>query len=294
MSDSDAQRDSFAPDHPWDDAGQWLGDCRRSLGFLTRLPIDRHTPLPPPALAGAMRAFPVAGLVVGLIVGATLVLAAWLGAPASVAALIAVGAGLGLTGALHEDGLADVADGFGGGATRERKLEIMRDSRIGTYGVLALILAVALKAVVLAALAAQSVWLAFAVIVAAAAVSRVAPAGMMHLLTPARDDGLSADAGPAGTPDGDTGGRARDADQRGGPVAGLVADGPLRRAPVGAGGAAARHVRRPGADRRPDRRRGRRRPGRERTRHPHRRRDGPDSIKLSRRHSPSVCATRVS
>jgi adenosylcobinamide-GDP ribazoletransferase len=108
-----------------------------------------------------MRAFPLAGLVVGLIVGAILVLAAWLGAPPSVAALIAVGAGLGLTGALHEDGLADVADGFGGGATRERKLEIMRDSRIGTYGVLALILAVALKATVLATLAAQSVWLAF-------------------------------------------------------------------------------------------------------------------------------------
>ena len=198
MSDSDAQRDSFAPDHPWDDAGQWLGDCRRSLGFLTRLPIDRHIPLPPPALAGAMRAFPVAGLVVGLVVGTALVLAAWLGAPPSVATLIAVGAGLGLTGALHEDGLADVADGFGGGATRERKLEIMRDSRIGTYGVLALILAVALKVVVLATLAAQSVWLAFAVIVAAAAVSRVAPAGMMHLLTPARDDGLSADAGRPG------------------------------------------------------------------------------------------------
>jgi adenosylcobinamide-GDP ribazoletransferase len=198
MADSDAQPDGFAPDHPWNDAKQWLGDCRRSLGFLTRLPVDRHTPLPPPALAAAMRAFPLAGLVVGLIVGATLVLAAWLGAPPSVAALIAIGAGLGLTGALHEDGLADVADGFGGGGTRERKLEIMRDSRIGTYGVLALILTVALKVVVLATLAAQSVWLAFAVVVAAAAVSRVAPVGMMHLLTPARDDGLSAEAGRPG------------------------------------------------------------------------------------------------
>jgi adenosylcobinamide-GDP ribazoletransferase len=98
-----------------------------------------------------MRAFPAAGLVVGAIIGAVLVLVTWLGAPAAVAAPIAVAAGLLVTGALHEDGLADTADGFGGGATAERKLEIMRDSRIGTYGVLALIAGLALKAVAIAA-----------------------------------------------------------------------------------------------------------------------------------------------
>lgn len=198
MADDFTPRASFAPDHAWDDVRQWLGDCRYALIFLTRLPLGPETALPAPALASAMRAFPVAGLLIGAIVGAILALAIWLGAPASLAALLAVAAGLGLTGALHEDGLADVADGFGGGATAERKLEIMRDSRIGTYGVLALIVAVALKTVALATLAAHSVWLAFAVILAAAAISRVAPAGLLHLLAPARRDGLSAAAGRPG------------------------------------------------------------------------------------------------
>ena len=198
MFDDDAQHAGFAPDHAPHDAGQWLADCRHCVVFLTRLPIARDTALPPPGLAGAMRALPLAGVLIGAIIGAVLVLAAWLGAPASVAALLAVTAGLGLTGALHEDGLADVADGFGGGATVERKLEIMRDSRIGTYGVLALIVTVAFKALVLATLAAQSVWLAFAVTVAAAAVSRVSPAGVLYLLAPARRDGLSAAAGRPG------------------------------------------------------------------------------------------------
>ena len=198
MADDFARRASFAPDHAWDDARQWLSDCRYALVFLTRLPIGPETALPAPALASAMRAFPVAGLLIGAIVGTILLLASWLGAPASLAALLAVAAGIGLTGALHEDGLADVADGFGGGATAERKLEIMRDSRIGSYGVLALIVFVALKTLAIATLAAQSAWLAFAVILAAAAISRVAPAGLLHLLAPARRDGLSAAAGRPG------------------------------------------------------------------------------------------------
>jgi adenosylcobinamide-GDP ribazoletransferase len=198
MSDDDAERPGFSPVHDPGDAGQWLADSRESIIFLTRLPIRRDAIRPAPELAAAMRAFPVAGLLVGAIVGALLVLAAWLGAPAAIAALLAVGAGLLVTGALHEDGLADVADGFGGGATAEHKLEIMRDSRIGAYGVLALIFAVALKAAAIADLAAESVWLAFAVIVAAAAMSRAAPVGILYLLSPARRDGLSAAAGRPG------------------------------------------------------------------------------------------------
>ena len=196
--DEDPQPSGFAPDHAWDDASQWLADCRASVIFLTRLPLGHKAALPPPALAAAMRAFPVAGLVIGAIVGAVLALATWFGAPAALAALLAVAAGFWLTGALHEDGFADVADGFGGGAGIERKLEIMRDSRIGTYGVLALIVAVGLKWVAIASLAAQSVWLAFAVIIAAAAVSRVAPAAILYLLPPARRDGVSAGSGRPG------------------------------------------------------------------------------------------------
>ena len=198
MSNDDAAPAGFAADHAPEDVGQWLADWRHSLIFLTRLPLGGETALPPPVLAAAMRAFPLAGLVIGAITGAVLVLASGLGAPAPVAALLAVGAGLGLTGALHEDGLADVADGFGGGATPDAKLEIMRDSRIGAYGVLALIVAVALKWTALAGLAGQSLWAAFAVTVAAAAISRVAPAGILHLLTPARPDGVSAGAGRPG------------------------------------------------------------------------------------------------
>jgi adenosylcobinamide-GDP ribazoletransferase len=198
MLDDDAERGAFAPDHAPGDARQWLTDCRESIIFLTCLPLRRDTALPAPDLAAAMRAFPVAGLLVGAIVGTVLVLAAWLGAPAAVSALVALAAGLLVSGALHEDGLADVADGFGGGASPERKLEIMRDSRIGTYGVLALIVAVALKALAIASLTAQSVWLAFAVIIAAAAMSRGAPVAILHVLAPARRDGLSAAAGRPG------------------------------------------------------------------------------------------------
>src|SRR5687767_1890877 len=109
MADEFARRGGFAPDHAWDDARQWLRDCRYAIIFLTRLPLGPETALPAPMLASAMRAFPLAGLLIGLVVGAVLALALWVGAPPSLAALLAVAAGLGLTGALHEDGLADVA-----------------------------------------------------------------------------------------------------------------------------------------------------------------------------------------
>jgi adenosylcobinamide-GDP ribazoletransferase len=98
-----------------------------------------------------------------------------------------------VTGALHEDGLADVADGFGGGRTREAKLEIMRDSRIGTFGALALILALLARAGAIAALATP---LAVAsALVAAGAVSRAALPPVMTVLPLARADGLAAGAG---------------------------------------------------------------------------------------------------
>jgi adenosylcobinamide-GDP ribazoletransferase len=200
MLDDDAQRAAFAPDHAPATPGSGWPTGAHSMVFLTRLPLSRgNRPAPRPhchcrSHAGVSRG----GAVVGAIVGAVLVLATWLGAPAAVAAPSPWRPACCLTGALHEDGLADTADGFGGGATAERKLEIMRDSHIGTYGVLALIAGLALKAVAIATLAATSVWLAAAVIVAAAAVSRVAPVGLLHLLVPARRDGLSAEAGRPG------------------------------------------------------------------------------------------------
>jgi adenosylcobinamide-GDP ribazoletransferase len=102
------------------------------------------------------------------------------------------------TGALHEDGLADVADGFGGGATRERRLEIMRDSRIGAYGGAALVLALALRIGALATLLDRLGPPAATALVLAASLSRVAALLPMALLPPARADGLSAGVGRPG------------------------------------------------------------------------------------------------
>jgi adenosylcobinamide-GDP ribazoletransferase len=98
-----------------------------------------------------------------------------------------------ITGALHEDGLADTADGFGGGATREAKLDIMRDSRIGTFGVLALIFSIGLRTAALADIATR--WHVFAALIAAHALSRGVLPAAIRRLDPARDDGLGAGAG---------------------------------------------------------------------------------------------------
>jgi adenosylcobinamide-GDP ribazoletransferase len=109
------------------------------------------------------------------------------------AALTAVSAGVALTGALHEDGLADTADGFCGGSDREAKLAIMRDSRHGTFGVLALVLSVLLRAAALDAIG--DVLHASLALVAAHSASRAILPMAMRLLSPARVDGLGASAG---------------------------------------------------------------------------------------------------
>ena len=125
----------------------------RSIGRLPRdfgICLQFYSRLPVPAeswtmadLGRALRLAPLAGAVVGLIAAITLLVGGTLlGLPAIVAATLAIVASVLSTGALHEDGLADVADGFGGGATTARKLEIMKDSRIGSFGALALILSV--------------------------------------------------------------------------------------------------------------------------------------------------------
>lgn len=174
-----------------------LGDAIAALGFYTRLPVPHD--------GGRQRAFgetqwaaPVAGAVVGLAVGVTIWVCLAVALPPSFAAVAGLAAGIVLTGALHEDGLADTADGFGGGHSREEKLAIMRDSRIGSYGVLALGLSLIARWSALAALASASPATALVAAVAAHAASRgVLPALMTHL-PPARTDGLAAGAGVAG------------------------------------------------------------------------------------------------
>ncbi len=129
----------------------------------------------------------------GGIGGGAVWLCARAGLPPPVAAVWALAAMIVTTGALHEDGLADTADGFGGGRTRERKLAIMRDSRIGTFGALALLLSLAVRGASVAALASPGA--ATAALVAAGALGRGAIVLVLLLLAPARTDGMAAGLG---------------------------------------------------------------------------------------------------
>jgi adenosylcobinamide-GDP ribazoletransferase len=171
-----------------------LTEIRLCLGLLTRLPVG-IAGLPAPAeMARAARWFPLVGALVGAIAALALWLCLALGVPGNAAVLIALGAAAVMTGGLHEDGLADCADGFGG-ADRPRRLAIMRDSRIGTYGVLALILAIGLKWALLAALLDGGFRNAAVALIVAGAVSRLAPLALMRLLDHARKDGMAVNAG---------------------------------------------------------------------------------------------------
>lgn len=168
-------------------------ELKTGLAFLTRLPLAPQAPASGADLARASWTFPV----IGAGIGAAAALVYWighgLGLAAFVSAALAVGATLIITGCLHEDGLADTADGFGAGATAERKLEIMRDSRIGTYGVAALILSLLLRIGAVASLADPA--LVALALIAAHAGARATLPSFMRRVPRARTDGLSADVG---------------------------------------------------------------------------------------------------
>ncbi|MCZ8029613.1 MAG: adenosylcobinamide-GDP ribazoletransferase [Rubrivivax sp.] len=184
-----------------------LAQCLR---FYSRLPVPampgEADPHALPDFARIPRMLPLAGAIIGSVGAAALVLALRLGMPATVAAAFAIAALVAATGAFHEDGLADTADGFGGGTTVARKLEIMTDSRIGTYGGAALLLSLMLRVLLLAALVAQSGGAVAALaLIAVAAVSRVAGLVPVWLLPNAKPDGKSA---AVGRPDAQTMARA--------------------------------------------------------------------------------------
>ncbi|WP_206953570.1 adenosylcobinamide-GDP ribazoletransferase [Trinickia acidisoli] len=126
-----------------------------AFGYFTRVPIPRAISLDPRDLAGASRYFPLIGVCVGA-AGALVYLAALRVFPPAVAVLLSMAVTLLLTGALHEDGLADCCDGLGGGATREDALRIMRDPRLGAFGAIGLVISLALKWQTLAALPAMT------------------------------------------------------------------------------------------------------------------------------------------
>jgi adenosylcobinamide-GDP ribazoletransferase len=165
--------------------------ARVALGFLTRLPVG-GAPLTAQQLSRAAVWFPAVGLLVGGVMGGVRALAGLALDPAP-ATLLGLMAAMLVTGALHEDGLADTADGFGGGSDRERKLAIMRDSTHGTYGVVALVLSIGLRATAIATIR-DPVFVGLA-LVGAHAASRAALPAAMFLLRPARADGLGAAAG---------------------------------------------------------------------------------------------------
>ncbi len=175
-----------------------LNDLLIALSLLTRLPVpyadwsDQTRPA-----ARAAWAYPLAGLVIGGLSATVAWVALWIGLPPTIAALLLVVTSIVTTGAMHEDGLADCADGFWGGWERARRLDIMKDSAIGTYGVLALITSVAARWMIYALLFIDGTWPFWAFILPAI-LSRTSIVGVMQALPPARDSGLSVSTGTPG------------------------------------------------------------------------------------------------
>ncbi|MBD3803861.1 MAG: adenosylcobinamide-GDP ribazoletransferase [Thioclava sp.] len=171
-------------------------EAHLALVLLTRLPLPRLRD-PVPSIGAAAWAFPLAGLAVALIAAAIFCLGLALNLPLPLLAGFCLAAQVLTTGALHEDGLADFADGFWGGTTPERRLEIMRDSRIGSYGTIALILGLGLRWQALAALTAHPAIMCLA-LVASAMASRAGASILLAALPAARSDGLGHSARDAG------------------------------------------------------------------------------------------------
>ncbi|PPD44254.1 MAG: adenosylcobinamide-GDP ribazoletransferase [Methylocystis sp.] len=170
-------------------------DIRACLRFYSRLPIepgrDGHSM---PDFGRVVWATPLAGAIIGAFGSASILAAHIVHLGPFLSAACAVSVLALATGALHEDGLADVADGFGGGATRDQKLAIMRDSRLGAYGALALCLATLLRVSAIAAIIDRGAFLAAFAIISAAALSRVAGLSPLLTLLPARVDGAGSSA----------------------------------------------------------------------------------------------------
>lgn len=170
-----------------------LQDIKVAALFLTRFPVQVDGKVSMRDLAAAVYAFPLMGAAVGLLGGLGFTVAGWLGLPSLAAALLALLCLILATGALHEDGLADTADALGAGANRERALAIMGDSRIGSFGAIALILAILARLMALAPM-----WdpkLVTAVLVAAGMASRGVLPVVMLLQPSAKATGLAAEAG---------------------------------------------------------------------------------------------------
>lgn len=170
-----------------------FGDVPAAFGLLTRLPIRVDFDAATARGAAAAWVYPLVGLVIGALAAFTGVIAMTIGLPAAIAAVFVILVQTVLTGAMHEDGLADCADGFWGGWTAEHRLKIMKDSHIGAYGVVALILGLLLRWLAISTVLDMSGGVA--ILIAAAMVSRAAMVSLMTMMPNARDNGLSQSVG---------------------------------------------------------------------------------------------------
>lgn len=160
-----------------------------ALGFFTRVPIPQWVGYSPEQLNAATRYFPLVGAWVGALVALLTMAMGLLWSP-HLAIALGMGGSVLLTGAFHEDGLADSVDAFGGAFTRERVLDIMHDSRIGTYGSVALWLALAVKWQALVDIQAAVGWGGFAVVlIGAHAASRSMAISLLRTLDYVRSEG---------------------------------------------------------------------------------------------------------
>jgi len=161
--------------------------------FLTRLPFRPKGGVAISDLADAGRVFPLIGLLVGGFGGGALMLVSELNLHPLACAFIGLAVAALVSGGLHEDGLSDVVDGFGGGTDKMSKMRIMRDSRTGAYGVLALVFSVGIKASILAGMPGPG--MAAGAMLASAVLSRGILPMMMYVMPMAQSDGLAAGAG---------------------------------------------------------------------------------------------------
>jgi len=167
-------------------------DIPAAFSLLSRLPIPVDHEVAGERAAIATWAYPLVGAVLGLIAGIIGSLLHWFGAPAPMAAVAALAALALLTGGMHEDGLADCADGFGGAFDTEKRLEIMKDSRIGAYGAIALILFLLARFSNMETLVSTSF---IPALIAVGAASRLPVVLAMYAMPNARSKGLSASVG---------------------------------------------------------------------------------------------------
>jgi adenosylcobinamide-GDP ribazoletransferase len=172
-------------------------DTVAAVSFFSRLPVDR--PLRAFDLRESAGAWPLAGLLLAVGPALSVVLNSWLGIAPLVSALLAIAVAIGLTGALHEDGIADMFDGLAHGRSMSERLAIMRDSRIGVFGALALIISVGVRVAALAALAVHPSNAVLALL-GVAVISRSLALWHWSALRPARTDGMAWRAGQPDTP----------------------------------------------------------------------------------------------